>query len=300
MGATIGYKCAVCHKGESEKDVKQCSVCLSVLYCSVECQKAHRAKHRPDCQPWRRYDGIVTRFVFDGRDYDATSPWLAQAKELRAGICKANASSADELEVTPEAFMMPGGDEYVRFLYPNDIETVGDLLRRLFPDGVVMCHPQMFACLMSLRPATPVRAASLGIRCLPFGAVSLAQPRSAKLRVFLQRYFKGVDKLWVSEVSPTRHVLLLPDGPVFGNLSVILPEMVDVYVDLADTHPGQAAVVTEPEFKIGGRETTAGQALVYMLSTMADVQFEQIRTDPAAQVGVPRAKHRSRATCLHK
>jgi len=43
--------CANCGKGEEESDnLKKCSACLSVKYCSRECQAAHRPQHKRECK----------------------------------------------------------------------------------------------------------------------------------------------------------------------------------------------------------------------------------------------------------
>ena len=43
--------CANCGKGEEESDnLKKCSACLLVKYCSAECQKAHRPQHKKICK----------------------------------------------------------------------------------------------------------------------------------------------------------------------------------------------------------------------------------------------------------
>ena len=43
--------CANCGKGEEESDnLKNCSACLSVKYCSAVCQKAHRPQHKKECK----------------------------------------------------------------------------------------------------------------------------------------------------------------------------------------------------------------------------------------------------------
>ena len=43
--------CANCGKGEEESNkLKTCSACLSVKYCSAECQKAHRPQHKKECK----------------------------------------------------------------------------------------------------------------------------------------------------------------------------------------------------------------------------------------------------------
>ena len=41
--------CANCGKGEG-CDLKKCSACKMVQYCSVDCQKAHRPQHKRDCK----------------------------------------------------------------------------------------------------------------------------------------------------------------------------------------------------------------------------------------------------------
>jgi len=43
--------CANCGKGEEDSNkLKKCSACLSVKYCSAECQKAHRQQHKKACK----------------------------------------------------------------------------------------------------------------------------------------------------------------------------------------------------------------------------------------------------------
>ena len=43
--------CANCGKGEEDSTkLKKCSACLSVKYCSAECQKAHRPQHKKECK----------------------------------------------------------------------------------------------------------------------------------------------------------------------------------------------------------------------------------------------------------
>ena len=43
--------CANCGKGEEDSiKLKKCSACLSVKYCSNECQKAHRSQHKKECK----------------------------------------------------------------------------------------------------------------------------------------------------------------------------------------------------------------------------------------------------------
>ena len=43
--------CANCGKGEENSNkLKKCSACLSVKYCSAECQKAHRPQHKKACK----------------------------------------------------------------------------------------------------------------------------------------------------------------------------------------------------------------------------------------------------------
>ena len=43
--------CANCGKGEENSNkLKKCSACLSVKYCSTECQKAHRPQHKKECK----------------------------------------------------------------------------------------------------------------------------------------------------------------------------------------------------------------------------------------------------------
>ena len=41
--------CANCGKGE-DCDLKKCSACMAVKYCSVACQKAHRPQHKRECK----------------------------------------------------------------------------------------------------------------------------------------------------------------------------------------------------------------------------------------------------------
>ena len=43
--------CANCGKGEEDsKNLKKCSACLSVKYCSRDCQIAHRKQHKKECK----------------------------------------------------------------------------------------------------------------------------------------------------------------------------------------------------------------------------------------------------------
>ena len=43
--------CANCGKGEeSTSDLKKCAACLSVKYCSRDCQIAHRPQHKKECK----------------------------------------------------------------------------------------------------------------------------------------------------------------------------------------------------------------------------------------------------------
>ena len=43
--------CANCGKGEEESGhLKKCGACLSVRYCSADCQKAHRSQHKKECR----------------------------------------------------------------------------------------------------------------------------------------------------------------------------------------------------------------------------------------------------------
>lgn len=43
--------CANCGKGEeNSNNLKKCSACLSVKYCSTGCQKAHRSQHKKECK----------------------------------------------------------------------------------------------------------------------------------------------------------------------------------------------------------------------------------------------------------
>ena len=43
--------CANCGKGEEESvSLKKCSACMSVRYCSADCQKAHRTQHKQECR----------------------------------------------------------------------------------------------------------------------------------------------------------------------------------------------------------------------------------------------------------
>ena len=43
--------CANCGKGEEgANSLKNCAACLSVKYCSRECQKAHRPQHKKECK----------------------------------------------------------------------------------------------------------------------------------------------------------------------------------------------------------------------------------------------------------
>lgn len=44
-------RCHLCgNKGSSEKKLKKCGGCLFALYCSAECQKAHRKEHMQQCK----------------------------------------------------------------------------------------------------------------------------------------------------------------------------------------------------------------------------------------------------------
>ena len=50
-GSIDMLSCANCGIGEENSNkLKKCSACLSVKYCSAECQKAHRPQHRKDCK----------------------------------------------------------------------------------------------------------------------------------------------------------------------------------------------------------------------------------------------------------
>ena len=43
--------CANCGKGEENcSKLQKCGACLSVKYCSAECQKAHRPQHKKECK----------------------------------------------------------------------------------------------------------------------------------------------------------------------------------------------------------------------------------------------------------
>ena len=45
-------ECANCGKGDNNSDfkLKKCNACYLVKYCNVECQKAHRPKHKKECR----------------------------------------------------------------------------------------------------------------------------------------------------------------------------------------------------------------------------------------------------------
>ena len=43
-------KCASC--GEGSDNLKACTACKIVKYCNVQCQKAHRSKHKKACREW--------------------------------------------------------------------------------------------------------------------------------------------------------------------------------------------------------------------------------------------------------
>ena len=51
MESSSANICANCGKGEEESDnLKKCSACLSIKYCSRECQAAHRPQHKKECK----------------------------------------------------------------------------------------------------------------------------------------------------------------------------------------------------------------------------------------------------------
>ena len=44
-------RCHLCgNKGSREEKLKKCGDCLFALYCSADCQKAHRKEHRQQCR----------------------------------------------------------------------------------------------------------------------------------------------------------------------------------------------------------------------------------------------------------
>jgi len=47
----VNRKCDKCGKSEEEKsgNLKACGNCMKVVYCSIECQKAHWKEHKPSC-----------------------------------------------------------------------------------------------------------------------------------------------------------------------------------------------------------------------------------------------------------
>ena len=51
MASSAPNVCANCGKGEEESDnLKKCSACFSVKYCSRDCQVAHRSQHKKACK----------------------------------------------------------------------------------------------------------------------------------------------------------------------------------------------------------------------------------------------------------
>jgi len=51
MSVDIIPTCANCGKGEENSNkLKKCGACLSVQYCSRECQIAHRPQHKKECR----------------------------------------------------------------------------------------------------------------------------------------------------------------------------------------------------------------------------------------------------------
>jgi hypothetical protein len=78
--------CAICNKGEEEiaGQLRFCSGCTGIRYCSVECQKADWKRHRKDCMKAQKITTPTnkSRVILPYEYFSQIAPTKPEAQEL--------------------------------------------------------------------------------------------------------------------------------------------------------------------------------------------------------------------------
>jgi hypothetical protein len=83
-----GSRCIVCDKGEEDisGQLRFCSACMGIRYCSVECQKADWERHKEDCKKAQKNPPQTkTARVVQPYEYSTIAPTKDEAQKLAYG-----------------------------------------------------------------------------------------------------------------------------------------------------------------------------------------------------------------------
>jgi len=270
-------KCWTC--GDEAGDLKSCSICYTAQYCSKECQKTDNEGHKKWCSPWMRYKGVVEKFVPSTfGDMDAyIKSWLDRSVELQ--MCKnALDDTRTFLHAEPEDVHNRSPMNTFRAVYAptEECKTLGDLIRSMYPDGIVPCDTVLFSQLMIYKPATPLQAFHLDLGATPVAPLSCAMPAHPTLSKLLLDHFSGTGMVYMCQFRRGTYAAMLPDGPIVGSVDAITSAMTAIYVTMGGEHPGGKTVVPGGTYPGFDSESTAGDILTAVMTRAKGITWRTI------------------------
>lgn len=268
-------QCFVC--GKEEDKPQACSICYTATYCSRECQKRDYKTHKSWCRPWLKYHPVVSKFVACelGKMPECLGIWIDHSKEFLKGTNTPSGpqnlqtvSQDDHLDLNPT-------ESYVLVFEPWDnIETLGDMMGVMFPDGIVPCDTILFSQLMLYKLTTPLVEFRICLNGMPSSSNVYATPQHPILGPLLLEYFHGMGMIAMHRYGQDKFAAMLPDGPINGTLDAVTSAMTSLYLTLNSSHPDAGKIVPGGTFSGFPEDTPAGDILKHVMSKLEGIHWE--------------------------
>lgn len=261
--------------GDEGSSLQFCSVCYKATYCSKECQKKDNEGHKAWCRPWLRYKGFVKHFVPKnyGDNDQYMAPWMDYSKEVIVTREGTNPATPDAEQEEEEQSI--GSCTFV-YESDEDMKTLGDLIKKMYPGQVVPCDTFMFAQLMMYKPMTPLESFKLDIKAMPRRPFLTAIPRHSVLTNLLLDYFPGTSMIFMYKFRRNMYAAMLPDGPIAGCIDAVTSAMSSCYTKIGHVHPGGKEIVPAGTFKDFDNEMSAGQLLTEIMMQSTGIVWETV------------------------